>query len=83
MAVGLPVVASRGGGVPEIITNGENGLVTTMGDADALAGALCSLLGNPALAKRLGSAGYEHVRKHFRAKDGANKVANIYQRILA
>ena len=83
MAVGLPVVASRGGGVPEIITNGENGLVTTMGDADALAGALCSLLGNPALAKRLGSAGYEHVRKHFRAKDGANKVANIYQQILA
>ena len=83
MAVGLPVIASRGGGVLEIITDGENGLLTAMGDADALAAALCSLLDNPALGKRLGGAGYEHVRKYFRAKDGASKVASIYQGILA
>ena len=83
MAVGLPVVASRGGGVPEIITDGENGLLTPMGDAPALAAALLSLLGDPALAQRLGRAGYEHVRSGFRASRGAGQVADIYQAILA
>ena len=83
MAVGLPVIATRGGGVPEIITPGENGLLTPMGDADALAKALCSLFDDPATAQRLGRAGYEHVRQHFRASDGARQVADIYERILA
>ena len=83
MAVGLPVVASRGGGVPEIIAHGENGLLTPMGDATALATALCSLLDDPSAARRLGRAGYEHVRQHFRASTGARQVANIYEKILA
>ena len=83
MAAGLPVVASRGGGVPEIITHGENGLLTPMGDADALARALCSLFDDPALAQRLGRAGHAHVRQHFRASEGAREVANIYEQILA
>ena len=82
MAAGLPVIASRGGGVPEIITDGENGLLTTMGDSAGLAEAIMRLLANPAEAQRLGRAGYEHVRKHFRASRGANKVADIYEEIL-
>lgn len=82
MAVGLPVVASRGGGVPEIIAHGENGLLVPMGDAPALAAALCSLLDDPAAAQRLGHAGYEHVRQHFRACTGAQQVADIYEKIL-
>ena len=83
MAVGLPVIASRGGGVPEIITDGENGLLTTMGDAAALAAAVCSLLDHPKTAQRLGQAGYEHVRNHFRASAGARQVTNIYEEIIA
>ena len=83
MAVGLPVIASRGGGVPEIITDGENGLLTTMDDAPELAAALLSLLGDPALAQRLSRAGYEHVRHGFRASRGAGQVADIYRAILA
>lgn len=82
MAVGLPVVASRGGGVPEIITDGANGLLTPMGDAAGLAAALLSLLADPTLARRLGRAGYEHVRDRFRASRGARQVADIYQAIL-
>ncbi len=83
MAVGLPVIASRGGGVPEIITDDVNGLLTPMGDPEALAAAICSLLDYPATAQRLGRAGYEHVHRHFRARDGAREVAGIYQEILA
>ena len=82
MAVGLPVVASDGGGVPEIITHRENGLLTPMGDADTLARTLCSLFDDPSAAQRLGRAGYEHVRRHFRASEGARQVANIYEKIL-
>ncbi len=82
MAVGLPVVASRGGGVPEIITHGETGLLTTMGDADDLAATLLRLLDAPAWARKLGRNGYEHVRTSFRARYGARRVADVYQSIL-
>ena len=78
MAAGLPVVASRGGGVPEIITHGENGLLTPMGDADALAAAMMLLLREPETAQRLGRAGYEHARKDFRAERGARQVEGVY-----
>jgi glycosyltransferase involved in cell wall biosynthesis len=82
MALGKPVIASRGGGVPEIIGDGETGLLTPMGDAQALADALVSLLRDPAKARRLGSAGYDHVRTHFTARQGARRVEEIYRRIL-
>lgn len=83
MAAGLPVIASRGGGVLEIITDGENGLLTTMGRADELAVALISLLRDPATAARLARAGYEHVRRSFRASNGARAVEVVYESVLA
>ena len=52
MAAGKPVIATRGGGVPEIITHGETGLLIPMGDADALASELTSLLDNPGKKER-------------------------------
>ena len=82
MAAGKPVIASRGGGVPEIIADGENGLLTPMGDAGALAGALISLIENPEKASRLGAAGYKHVREQFTARQGARKVEQIYESIV-
>jgi len=82
MAAGKPVIATRGGGVPEIITHGENGLLTPMGDFDALADALLYLLQNPDVARRIGLAGHEHVRQNFRASCGARKVEDVYERLL-
>ncbi len=82
MAVGLPVVASRGGGALEIITPGENGLLSVMGDPAGLAAALRSLLEDPANAKRLGRNGYEHVRQNFQARQGARRVVDVYESIL-
>ena len=83
MAAGLPVIATRGGGVPEIISDGENGLLTRMGDPADLAAALLALLSDPAKARRLGDNGYRHVREKFRASRAAQTVADIYQDILA
>jgi glycosyltransferase involved in cell wall biosynthesis len=82
MAVGKPVIASRGGGVPEIIAHGETGLLTPMGDAQALADELISLIRDPAKARRLGAAGYEHVRRNFTAQQGARQVEGIYGKII-
>ena len=78
MAAGKPVIATRGGGVPEIITHGETGLLIPMGDADALAVELSSLLDNPEETRRLGIAGREHVRSNFTAGNGARQVERIY-----
>ena len=83
MAEGIPVVATRGGGVVEIITDGENGLLVPMGDAEALACALARLLDDPVEARRLGGAGYLHVRQHFTALQSARRVEKVYGDILA
>src|SRR5207302_666535 len=44
MVLGKPVVATNGGGVPEIVVNGETGVLVEMGDATAMAEAICGLL---------------------------------------
>ncbi len=56
-AHGLPVVAHEIGGVPEAVTHGENGLLVTPGDTVGLTAAFFQLITDPALRRRLGSAG--------------------------
>ena len=82
MAAGKPVIATRGGGVPEIITNGETGVLTAMGDPDELARQVIFLLQNPEVAARMGQAGFDHVRQNFKASCGARKVEDLYQTLL-
>lgn len=59
MASGTPVVASRIGGVPELVRHGETGFLVEPGDVTELRARLDELLGNPALAARMGRAGRE------------------------
>ncbi len=82
MAEGLPVVASDGGGVQEIIEQGVNGLRTPMGNASALADALERLLRDPKTASALGQAAYKHVREKFTAAHSARAVESFYQELL-
>jgi glycosyltransferase involved in cell wall biosynthesis len=65
MARGTAVVASRTGGIPEIVRDGETGLLVPPEDEDALAGALLAVLGDRALAERLGRAGRRVAAAHF------------------
>src|SRR6185369_8291313 len=57
MAMGLPAVATRVGGVPEVVEDGTTGFVVPPGDEAALRGALAGLVTEPALRARLGAAG--------------------------
>jgi glycosyltransferase involved in cell wall biosynthesis len=64
-AAGCPVVAADHGGLPEIVRDGISGRLVTPGDAEALAGAVRSLIDDPAEARRLGAAAAEDVRVRF------------------
>jgi glycosyltransferase involved in cell wall biosynthesis len=57
MSLGRPVVASRAGGLPEVVADGETGVLVDVGDAAGLARAMVGLLREPALAATLGAAG--------------------------
>jgi glycosyltransferase involved in cell wall biosynthesis len=57
MAAGRPVVASRVGGIPDLVRHGETGLLVTARDDEAIAASISLLLSNPAMAERMGAAG--------------------------
>jgi glycosyltransferase involved in cell wall biosynthesis len=62
---GTPVVASRIGGIPDVVEDGVTGLLVPPGDATALAAALRRVLDEPDLARRLGEAGRRRLHEHF------------------
>jgi glycosyltransferase involved in cell wall biosynthesis len=65
MACGLPVIASRAGGVPELVEDGASGLLVPPGDVDALAAAIERLAGDGALRAALGESARERVVDRF------------------
>jgi glycosyltransferase involved in cell wall biosynthesis len=65
MSYRVPVIATRVGGIPDIVVDGQTGLLVPPGDHAALAGALERLASDRPLAARLGAAGYEHARTSF------------------
>lgn len=65
LSQGRAVLATLFAAVPELIADNETGLLVPPGRPDALAGALERLIRDPALRRRLGDAGLDHVRRHF------------------
>ncbi len=82
MAAALPVIATPVGGVPELIEDGQTGWLVPPRDAEALASRLRLLLIDPELGRRVGAAGYAHVRDHFSAAQMTNKFAELYDELL-
>jgi glycosyltransferase involved in cell wall biosynthesis len=81
MVLGRPVVAARSGALPEIVSDGETGLLTPPGDATALATALSRLLDDPGLRERMGSAGRRRAEQ-FSESRVVQRVETIYQDLL-
>ncbi len=81
MACAKPVVATNGGGVRETMVDGVTGLLVPMGDAPAMAEAICALLADPAAARAMGERGRERVMEHFTIEQSARKVTEVYERV--
>jgi alpha-maltose-1-phosphate synthase len=81
MASGTPVVASRTGGLPEIIREGETGFLVTPGDEQELRDRLNLLLGDPALARRMGRAARATVLEEFTWTRTAERCLAAYEEL--
>lgn len=82
-ARGKPVVGSKIGGIPEMITDGENGLLVPPADPGALAQALEKLYRDRDLGRRLARSGWKTVRDVFSPEQAVDQLSGIYQEILA
>jgi glycosyltransferase involved in cell wall biosynthesis len=82
MARRVPVVASAVGGIPEVVTDGVDGLLVPPASPDALADALIALAQSPALRERLGAAGYETVRDRFSIDAQVRRIEAVYDEEL-
>ncbi|MCP4574443.1 MAG: glycosyltransferase family 4 protein [bacterium] len=76
-ACGLPVIAARASSLPEIVIDGETGLLVPPGDAPALAAAINSLLDDPGLARTLGAAGRRRIQACFRPEDTLQRFLQL------
>ena len=81
MAWGKPVVGCRAGGVPEVVLDGETGVLVEAGDRDALRDRLILLLSDPALRARLGAAARARAVSHFSREVLARRSAEFYAEV--
>jgi glycosyltransferase involved in cell wall biosynthesis len=82
MTAGSPVIASRIGGVPDLVVDGETGLLIPPGDAGALRSGIRRLLADPALRQRMGRAAQRRVRQ-FRASAVVPRIEQVYRELIA
>jgi len=82
MAAGLPVVASRVGGIPEAVVDGETGILVPPGSPGALADAILKVLTDPALAGRFGRAGRDRAAAEFTLGRMVNETRAVYESVL-
>ena len=78
----LPVVATSVGGIPELVTNRETGLLVPARDPERLARALRELLDSPDLRKRMGESGRRRVEKHFTLEKKIRNFERLYLELL-
>jgi glycosyltransferase involved in cell wall biosynthesis len=79
MACGTPVIATRAGGVPEIIEDGVNGFMLPAGDAEALADRICALLEDAQLRKALGHNARRRIQELFSVERVLPRMVAAYE----
>jgi glycosyltransferase involved in cell wall biosynthesis len=83
MGAGLPVVATRVAGIPEVVTDGVTGLLAAPADVPALGAALERLVVDAALGRTMGAAAAASVRPRFGVDGYVAAIAGLYDRLLA
>lgn len=82
-AAARPVVATRVGGVAEVVRDGETGLIVSPGDSTAVAEATLRLLGDPLLAEAMGKAARSRVSENYSARQFGKGVADLLLKLLS
>lgn len=83
MDAGKPVVATRVGGVPDLVEDGVNGLLVEPRDPEALAAAVTQLLDEPERARRMGAAGRDRRQREFDIDVTVRRVQDLYEELWA
>jgi len=82
MALGLPIVASDVCAIPDIVSDGQTGLLVPPGDSHGLAAAIIRLYRDRKLAKGLGQAGRSRLAQHFSLDEMVRKMIEVYEELL-
>jgi N-acetyl-alpha-D-glucosaminyl L-malate synthase BshA len=83
MFFGCPSVATRVGGIPEVVEDGVSGLLVPAGDVDALARAVQRLIGDPAARATLGQAARKRAQEQFSADRIVPRYIELYERVVS
>ncbi len=83
MAIGLPVLVTRVGAIPEVISHGQNGLLVDAGDSAAMAEALESLINNPDSSVSISEAGRKTVIDGYSMQVSVSRLQEVYRAALA
>lgn len=81
-ACARPVIASRVGGVPEVVIDGTTGLLVPPGNVGELANSIIKLADNISLCHQLGQNGYYHVKENFQWEKSLDMMSELYERLI-
>jgi len=81
--LGTPVVATRAGGIPEIVEDGVDGVLVPSSDSGALARAIVDLLNDPNRRRQMAGAGREKILNRFRFEDMVRSYEAIYEKAIS
>ena len=82
MAMTKPIIATKVGGIPEIVVEGKTGLLVPSGDSKALAAAILKVVENPELAIKFSINGPKRIAKLFTIENNVNKTEQVYISLL-
>jgi glycosyltransferase involved in cell wall biosynthesis len=83
MAAGVAVIATPVGGTPEVISHGDTGLLTAVGDARALGAAASDLLDRPPMREAIGRRAAQFVRDRLSVEAMTAETERVYRELLA
>lgn len=83
MALGKPIIAMNGGGVPEMLDYGQAGVLLDPGTSEQIADAVAGLLADPVRAQKLSERARQRVLEHYTIQEVTRKIERVYEDVLA
>lgn len=83
MGQGLPVISTFSGGIPDVVSNGQTGILINAGDVDSLKKALETMVGDAGDRKKMGAAAWKDVSEKYSVRVVLNKLENMYSTICS